>query len=86
MERVREFGIWARSELGIWHGVRRAFRTGDIRTWGRHRAVKTNRLVVGLLYLEINCDDWWYAPSCLFMSDNRLSTRIGEVRLILQQI
>jgi len=45
MERVRKFGIWARLELGIGHDVRRAFRTGGIRTWGRNRAVKTNRLV-----------------------------------------
>jgi len=39
MERVRKFGIRARSELGIGHDVRRAFRTGGIRTWGRNRAV-----------------------------------------------
>jgi len=45
MERVRKFGIWACSELGIGHDVWRAFRTGGIRTWGRNRAVKTNRLV-----------------------------------------
>ena len=45
MERVRKFEIWARSELGIGHDVRRAFRTGGIRTWGRNRAVKTNRVV-----------------------------------------
>jgi len=29
-----KFGIWARSELGIGHDVRRAFRTGGIWTWG----------------------------------------------------
>ena len=46
MDRVRKFGIWARSELGIGHDVRRAFRTGGIRTWGCNRAVKTNRLVL----------------------------------------
>jgi len=45
MEHVRKFGIWARSELGIGHGVQRAFRTGGIRTWGRNRSVRTNRLV-----------------------------------------
>ena len=45
MKRVRKFGIWARSELGIEHDVRRAFRTGSIRTWERNRAVKTNRFV-----------------------------------------
>jgi len=45
MERVRIFGIWARSELGIRHDIRRAFRTGGIQTWGRNRAVKTNWLV-----------------------------------------
>jgi len=45
MERVRKFGIWGRSELGIGHDVRRAFRTGGIRTWERNRAVKTNRVV-----------------------------------------
>ena len=45
MERVRKFGFWARSELGIGHDVRRAFRTGGIRTWGRNRAVKTNQLI-----------------------------------------
>ena len=43
--RVRKFGTWARSELGIGHDVRRAFRTWGIRTWRRNRAVKTNRLV-----------------------------------------
>jgi len=45
MECVRKFGICARSKHGIGHDVRRAFRTGGIRTWGRNRAVKTNRLV-----------------------------------------
>jgi len=45
MEHVRKFGIWARSELGIGHDVRQAFRTGGILTWERNRAVKTNRLV-----------------------------------------
>jgi len=45
VQRVRKFGIWARSELRIGHNVRRAFRTGGIRTWGHNRAVKTNRLV-----------------------------------------
>jgi len=45
MERVRKFGIWARSELGIGHDVQQAFQTGGVRTWGRNRAVKTNRLV-----------------------------------------
>jgi len=50
LERVRKFGIWARSELGIRHDVRRAFRTGGIRTWGRNRAVKTNRLVCFLCH------------------------------------
>jgi len=45
MERVRKFGIWARSELEIGHDVRRAFQTGGIRTWGRNRAAKTSRLV-----------------------------------------
>jgi len=28
MDRVRKFGIWERSELGIEHDVRRAFRSG----------------------------------------------------------
>ena len=46
MERVQKFGIWARWELGIGHDVRRAFRTGGIRNWGRNRAVETNRLVI----------------------------------------
>ena len=46
MERVRKFGIWARSELGIGHDVRGTFRAGSIWTWGRNRAVKTNQLVV----------------------------------------
>jgi len=45
MERVRKFEIWAYSELGIGHSVRRAFQNGGIRTWGRDRAIKTNRLV-----------------------------------------
>jgi len=45
MERVRKFSISAPSELGIGHDIRRAFRTGGIRTWRRTRAVKTNRLV-----------------------------------------
>jgi len=53
MERVRKFGIWARSELGIGHDVLRAFRTGGIRTWGRNRAVKTNRLVCLSLSLSV---------------------------------
>jgi len=34
MESVRKLGIWGRSELGIGHDVRQAFRTGGIRTWG----------------------------------------------------
>jgi len=34
MERVRKFGIWARSEVGIGHDVRRAFRTGAFRPGG----------------------------------------------------
>jgi len=46
MERVQKFGIWACSELGIGDDIWRAFRTGGIRTWGRNRAVKSNRLVV----------------------------------------
>ena len=46
MERVRKFGIWTRSELAIGHDVRRAFRTGDIRTWGRNRAVKPTGLSI----------------------------------------
>jgi len=46
MDRVRKFGIWARSELGIGHDVRRAFRTGGVWNWGHSRAVKTNRLVI----------------------------------------
>jgi len=57
MERVRKFWIWARSELGIGHDVWRAFRTGGIRTWGRNRAAKTNRLVglsVGLSVTLVN--------------------------------
>ena len=45
MEHFRKLGIWARSELGIGHNVRRAFLTGGIRTWGRNRAVKANRFV-----------------------------------------
>jgi len=49
MQRVRKFGIWARSELGIGHDVQRAFRTGGIRTWGRSRAVKSNRLVIVII-------------------------------------
>jgi len=36
--------------FGIRHDVRRAFRTGGIRTWGRNRAVKTNRLVCFLCH------------------------------------
>jgi len=54
MERVRKFWIWARSELGIGHDVRRhselaAFGSGGIRIWGRNRAVKTNRLVLSVV-------------------------------------
>ena len=45
MQRVRKFGIWERSKLGIRHDVRREFITGGIWTWGHTRAVKTNRLV-----------------------------------------
>jgi len=52
MEHVQKVGIWARSELGIGHDVRRALRTGGIRTWGRNRAVKTNRLVSLALTVE----------------------------------
>ena len=46
MERVRKSGISARSEIGNGHDDRRAFRAGGIQTWGRNRAVKTNRLVL----------------------------------------
>jgi len=52
MERVRKFGIWACSEFAIGHDVQRAFRTVAIRTWGRNRAVKTNRLVVDMCELQ----------------------------------
>jgi len=45
IECVRKFGIWAHSELGIRHDIRRAFWTGGIRTWGHNWATKTNRLV-----------------------------------------
>ena len=45
MERIRKFGVWACSELGIGHDVRRAFQTGSIRIWGHNQAVKTNQLV-----------------------------------------
>ena len=31
------------------HSELAAFGTGDIRNWGRNRAVKTNRLVLGLI-------------------------------------
>ena len=34
MERIRKFGICARSDLGIGHDVRRAFRTGAFEPGG----------------------------------------------------
>jgi len=43
MEARLEIRDLVRSELGIGHNVRRAFRTGGIMTWGRNLAVKTNR-------------------------------------------
>jgi len=63
MERVWKFGIWAHSELGIGHDVRRAFQTGGIRTWGHNRAVKTNRLVCLSVCLCVS--DWHFYPSTL---------------------
>jgi len=57
MERFRKFGIWARSELGFGHDVRRAFQTGGIRTWGRNRALKTNRLVTSAYYAVFGGND-----------------------------
>jgi len=64
MERVRKIEIWARSELGIGHDVRRALRTGGIRTWERNRAVKTNRvvyiLVISLSYYLFFCNNASY--------------------------
>jgi len=40
-------------KFGNGHNVRRAFRTGGIRTWGHSRAVKTNRLVYLCLMLVV---------------------------------
>jgi len=66
MERDRKFRFWARSELGIGHDFRWAFRTGGIRTWGRNRAVKANRLILLLLFLFFHPSI--HPPVCLSVS------------------
>ena len=95
MERVRKFGIWARSELGIGNYVRRAFRTGDIRTWGRNRVVKTSRLVCLSVYLlmclwpallPLNVDRfWWNLVTRTLVWSSLAATIMVQIELILVQ-